>query len=300
MQPITRSLVANCMPTRPQNAHKGTFGRVLVVAGSRMMCGAGFLCAQSALRVGAGLVYWALPQEMQPAFAAALPEVITCPLPSNQAGELDVCGQEILEAYLQRFSPSLVVLGPGLGQSPLVERLLRTLRLPMIVDADALHVLARMPDISLQAPVIFTPHPGEMAHLLGTTIANTPQTRQAQAFQWTQRHAGVCVLKGKDTLVALARAGEVEVWQNTTGGVALAKAGSGDVLAGVIAGLWAQLGTAQGFTQDTALQAALSGVYIHGLAGDVAAKKLGPFSVLARDTVNFLAAAIQQVLQEGK
>ena len=298
MPPITRSVVTRLLPVRAENSHKGTFGRVLVIAGSRTMCGAGLLCAKSALRAGAGLVYWALPQEMQPSFAAVLPEAITCPLPQNEAGELDACGQETLETYLDRFSPSVVVLGPGLGQSPLVERLLRTLRLPMVIDADALNVLARMADFSLQAPVIFTPHPGEMARLLNTTIAHTPQTRQAQVEQWVQHHAGVCVLKGKDTLVA--RAGRADVWQNTTGSVALAKAGSGDVLAGVIAGLWAQLGTAQGFTEDTALQAAQGGVYIHGLAGELAAQQLTDYGVLASDTADYVPAAIKKILQEEK
>ena len=298
MQPITQALVHEWLPTRAQTAHKGDFGRVLIVAGSRTMCGAGFLCAKSALTAGAGLVYWALPQSMQPAFAAALPEAITLPLPETPEGEINASAWELLPEICAQFKPSLLVVGPGMGHSPLLPLLLQNISLPLIVDADALNALAREPGWHStwphERPAIFTPHAMEMARLLNSPVA-TETTRHIQVQKLAQLTNGVCLLKGERTLVCNGK----ELLENTTGGPALAKGGAGDVLGGMIAGLWAQLGTAEGFSTHTALKAAACGVYLHGLSGDLATHDKGPYSVLATDVLHYIAHAFVAVL-EGK
>ncbi len=303
MHPITQELVKSWLPVRRAEAHKGCFGRVLVVAGSRRMCGAGLLCAKSVLAAGAGLVYWALPARMQPSFAAALPEAITLPLPENEQGEIAASAWEIFPEICARYNPSLIVVGPGMGQSPLLPLLLSNSALPLIVDADALNVLSRQTGWHTswpkERPAIFTPHAMEMARLLGESVAQEESARQAQVTKLAQLTSGVCLLKGPHTLVAAHTAQEGSLFQNTTGTVALAKAGSGDVLSGLIAGLWAQLGTAEGFSIATALKAGVCGVYLHGLAGEIAAQFKGTYSVLAGDTLAEIAKAFKRV-QEGK
>ena len=299
MQPITQALVHEWLPMRAQAAHKGHFGRVLVVAGSRTMCGAGLLCAKSALASGAGLVYWAIAKSMQPAFAAALPEAITLPLPENADGEIDESAWELLPEICAQLKPSLLVVGPGMGQSPLLPLVLQNISLPLIVDADALNALARQPGWHStwpqERPAIFTPHAAEMARLLNSPVATDNAARRAYVEKLAELTGGVCLLKGEHTLVS----NQKELFENTTGGPALAKGGAGDVLAGMIAGLWAQLGSQQGFSVHTALQAAASGVYLHGLAGDLAAQDKGPYSVLAQDIISYIPRAFVNVL-EGK
>lgn len=293
MNKLNASHIAEWLPQRALTAHKGTFGRVLVVAGSRQMCGAGFLCAKSALAAGAGLVAWALPASMQPAFAAALPEVITCPLTENSEGLL--ASQEELFSFYNQFKPSLVVFGPGMGNSPVLIGLLEKMNVPAVVDADGLNALARLSlSWPKERPAVFTPHPGEMARLLKTDIAREANERLAQVRALADKTGAVAILKGHNSLVACGE----EIFENTTGGPALAKAGCGDVLSGLVAGLWAQLGAINGWNNQTALRAALCGVYLHGLAGDLAAKQKTDFCVLATDVLAFISQAIQIVLKE--
>lgn len=299
MKKITRAVVSHLLPGRAPEAHKGNFGRVLVIAGSRGMCGAGLLCAKSALCAGAGLVYWALPQTMQPAFAAALPEAITLALPETKSGEIAASAWTALKALIEQVRPSVVVVGPGLKNSPLVKRLFGALHLPLIIDADGLNQLAMLTPKKFSQPVIFTPHPGEMARLLKDKIALSPAERQVQLKQFLQLRGGVCVLKGHHTLVGTLSKKTPEIWENTSGSVALAKGGSGDVLSGIIAGLWAQLGIASNFSQ-TALTAALCAVYVHGVAGELAAQEKSVYGVLASDTVSQIGPAMKQILQENK
>ncbi len=300
MKQITRETFRSLLPKRPRQAHKGSFGRVLVVAGSRTMCGAGLLCAKSALRAGAGMVFWALPESMQPSFAAALPEAITLPMPQNRRGEIEADAFYVLQEFIRQRQPSVMVLGPGMGESPLLRPMLEQGTLPLVADADALNALARQPGWEKtwprQRPCVFTPHPGEMARLLGTRTALDEADRREQAEMLCQLTGSVSILKGAGTLVCAQTDGQIQMWQNTTGGPALAKAGSGDVLSGVIAGLWAQLGSAEGLNAQTACKAALCGVYLHGLAGDLAALKRTDYGVLAGDTADFIPQAFLEAL----
>ena len=246
------------------------------------------------------MVFWALPESMQPAFAAALPEAITLPMPQNLRGEIAPEAFDLLSDFIRLRQPSLMVLGPGMGESPLLPRVLTQGTLPLVADADALNALARQNGWDQtwprQRPCIFTPHPGEMARLLGTRTATDETTRKEQAEMLCQLTGSISILKGAGTLVCAQREGQLYLWQNTTGGPALAKAGSGDVLSGVIAGLWAQLGTAEGFNTQTALKAALCGVYLHGLAGDLAAVKRTDYGVLAGDTADYIPQALLETL----
>ncbi len=299
MDKITREEVISLFPPRAPRAHKGAFGRVLVVAGSRQMCGAGLLCAKSALRVGAGLVYWALPKSMQPSFAAALPEVITLPLPENERGEIALAAWPVLTDFIAKQHPALAVVGMGMQGSPLLPKLLQEIQLPLVVDADGLNAISRMSSFQFKQPAIVTPHPGEIARLLNTALVVDESFRILQAAQLSDQTNAVCVLKGPDTIVAVSDEGKLNSWQNPTGGSALAKGGSGDVLSGVIAGIWVQF-AAQGLTLKNGLQAAKCAVYVHGLAGDLAAEKLSDYGVLASDTLSYLPMAIRQVLQEKK
>lgn len=303
MQPITQAQVKKWLPVRDANAHKGCFGRVLVIAGSRGMCGAGFLCAKSALAAGAGLVYWALPASMQPAFAAALPEVITLPLPEDEHGQIDASAWELFPDICVRCNPSLVIAGPGMGQSLLLPLLIDNCSLPLVLDADGLNALSaqtawhtRWP---ANRPAVLTPHAAEMARLLGTSPATQEPLRLNQVTQLAQLTQSACLLKGPRTLVAAEFDTNLHVVENTTGTVALAKAGSGDVLGGLIAGLWAQLGSAQGFSVHSAYQASVCGVYLHGLAGELAAGSKGIYSVLASDTLACVPGAFRQVQEDA-
>ena len=300
MKTLTQEQVLSRLPRRPLSAHKGTFGKVLVIAGSRTMCGAGYLCALSALSVGAGMVFWALPKSMQPSFAAVLPEVITLPLPETDTGEISAEAWSILKDFSEQKKPSLAVIGPGMGKSPLFSLLMEKPFLPLVIDADALNWLSVHPEkFPLEGfPAVLTPHPGEMARLLGLTGDFLAPERPDLLKKLIVKTGGICLLKGRNTLVGAELGGELMIWQNTTGGPSLAKAGSGDVLSGIIAGLWAQTGTLSGcFNKETALQAALAGVYIHGLAGDLAAREQTEYGVLARSLVQKIPFAMKEILR---
>ena len=295
MKKITRKEVKKAFPVRPAGANKGSFGRVLVVAGSSYMTGAAVLCAKSALKAGAGLVTLALPESRQQIAAAAVPEMITVPLPETE-GLINLHALPVLNYYIKTAKPSLAVIGPGLGASSAAVPFMKQCGLPLVADADALNRLAASGLDAVfprREPGILTPHPGEMGRLLQEPVARNEQARLHQVQTLFGRTGAVSLIKGHGTLVY---AGE-ETWQNTTGGAALAKAGSGDVLCGLIAGLWAQLGMANGFDTQSAFQAALCGVYLHGLCGDLAAKELTDTCVLAGELLNFLPAAIKKTIK---
>jgi NAD(P)H-hydrate epimerase len=253
--------VQGWLPPRPESAHKGSFGHLLVVAGSRGLSGAALLCARGALRSGAGLVSLASLDQLQPIFAAALPEAMTIPLPSAN----EVCmGKADLNSILAAITgKSAAVIGPGLGQAPvtgeLVAALYRQLEIPLLVDADGLNLLAgRKMDLGdAPAPRVLTPHPGEMSRLTGLSVAEIQADRLGVAREFAFHHKIYLVLKGNGTVIA-APDGRLAV--NSTGNPLLATGGSGDVLAGLIGGL-----LAQGLS---AWQSAGLGVFVHGQAAD--------------------------------
>ncbi len=270
---------------RPADSNKGMFGRVLVVAGSRGMAGAGVLCASAALRGGAGLVTLAVPEEILPQVAAANPCYLTAPLPQDQDGRLSDLAEIPLQDLLQ--SNTVVALGPGLGRSSAISTLVSAMltkgNKPLVLDADGLNALGSQtgPLRGRPAPVILTPHPGEFARLLGRDVATVQADRQGLAVQFAADHGLVIVLKGHGSVITDGR----RVYQNRTGNPGMATGGTGDVLTGLIAAL---LG--QGLEPFAAAQL---GVFLHGLAGDLARDELGEVSLIASDLLQYLPQAIR-------
>ena len=293
---LTKALIKSFLPKRPRAAHKGTFGRVLIVAGSANMSGAGVLCARGVLQTGAGLVCLALPKSRQCVAAAAVPESLTLGLPETN-GVISVRAVSVLIKFIHEFKPAVVLIGPGLSNAPFIIAFLKKLTVPVVLDADALNALARHKNwaslLPKNIPAILTPHPGEMERLLNTKVGQNENARATCACQLSQLTCGVSVLKGFHTAITDGKT----VYINPTGGPALSKAGSGDTLGGFIAGLWAQLGLAAGFNKKSALKAAAAGVYLHGLCGDLAAKKLTDRCVLASDVAGQLPRAMKRILR---
>lgn len=282
---MERVLTMPVLEPRAADAHKGTYGRVLVVAGSRGMSGAAVLCAGAALRSGAGLVRVATPEGVWPQVAAANPCYMTAPLPQDAAGLLADSAEADLLSLAQ--ANDVVAVGPGLGRSPaittLVTALLERARVPMVLDADGINAMQGHTDRlrNRPAPLVLTPHPGEFAGLLGCDTATIQAQRQEQAFRFAAEHRLVLVLKGHGTLVTDGQ----RLFQNTTGNPGMATGGTGDVLTGVIAAL-----LAQGLEPFAAAQ---FGVHVHGMAGDLARDEVGEVSLLAADVLRFLPRAFR-------
>lgn len=278
--------IRELLPGRSPVAHKGTCGTVLVVGGSRRYPGAPFLAAEAALRVGAGLVAVACPAEIRFAPAAGLREVLTLPLPSPRG----ILEPGDLEAFLP-LDPRVraLCLGPGLGEAESVHKAIRELvaktALPVVLDADALRAIAGQGP--LRAGGVLTPHPGEMAALTGLPVAELEADRVGHALRCAREYRAVVVMKGAPTIVA-EPCGE-RYWINTTGGPVLAQGGTGDVLAGALAGFLAQ-GLGPG-------EAARAAVYLHGLAGERCALEIGPRGVLAGEVAQALPGVLARALE---
>jgi NAD(P)H-hydrate epimerase len=290
---ITSAWVRDALPKRPMNSHKGTFGRVLVVAGSARYIGAAYLACEAAARVGAGLVTLAIPESLQPMLAAKLTETTYLPLPEKD-GLLSMEASEIILSEAANYQALLV--GCGLGQGSDVARLLRQTLLtsrypgtPMVLDADALNIMSTIPEwwMGLNWQTVLTPHPGEMSRLTGMTTEEINATRlnttRDRAVQWNKSVA----LKGAYTVVSSPQ-GYARVSPFANPG--LASAGTGDVLAGATAGL-----LAQGLSTFDAVSCA---VYIHGAVGEQVRLVMGDTGMLASDLLTRLPIVIKQV-KEG-
>jgi ADP-dependent NAD(P)H-hydrate dehydratase len=277
---------------RPRDSHKGRFGTVLVVAGSRGMAGAAALCGAAALRSGAGLVRVATSAEVQPVVASFEPCYMTYPLPCDEAGLIDFGrARPSLEGLIE--PASVVAVGPGLGQSPgtrdLVRFLIEQTDKPLIIDADALNLLVGQTELlaALKRPAIITPHPGEFARLAGKTVAEVQANRVAMAAAMAAAaQTLVVVLKGSETVVTDGR----RYYVNATGNPGMASGGTGDVLTGVIAALLAQ--------KLPPFEAAQLGVFIHGLAGDIARDHHGEVGMIAGDIVDALPDAFAHAMPD--
>jgi len=288
----TREDVWPLLEPRHPESHKGDFGRLLVIGGSLGRSGAAALVAHAALRSGAGLVTAATTASAQPILAGHLPEMMTEALPENQ-GAVALAALPIVRDLMQRAD--VIALGPGLSTSEETMQFVRGVVAetghPVVLDADGLNAFAgRAADLTRgDRLLILTPHPGEMARLL-TTESKKVTAEQVQADRVTiardfaRAHGCYLVLKGYRTVVASP---DGEIWINPTGNPGMATAGSGDVLAGVIAGL---LG--QGLSP---LDACRVGVFLHGLAGDLAAEEVGEVPLMAGDLIAWLPAAFEEV-----
>ncbi|MCI0585628.1 MAG: NAD(P)H-hydrate dehydratase [Planctomycetes bacterium] len=271
------------LPVRPLDSHKGDYGRVLVVAGSVGMAGAAALCADSALRCGAGCVHLALPEPLAPVLAVKTTCPTLLPLPATPRGAIAPSAAPPLLDLSTRCDAAAI--GPGLstddGPAALLHTLLPGLRIPVVLDADALTLIG--PEhgrlSARPAPTVLTPHPGEMSRLTGTSSPEIKADREKFAVALARRTRGVVCLKGRATVVTDG----AKIYRNQTGNPGMATGGSGDVLTGAIGAF-----LARGLP---AFDAAVLGVYLHGLAGDLAALRVGFESLIATDLLESLPEA---------
>jgi hydroxyethylthiazole kinase-like uncharacterized protein yjeF len=290
--------VAEQLPARPDDAHKGTFGRLLVVAGSPEYSGAALLVGLGAMRAGAGLVCLAAPESVLGRLVGVVPELTMLPLPEEAPGLAGPGGWRKLSAELAGYDA--MVIGPGLGRQVMVLRRVRSLLAgvsrPVVVDADGLNALAELDRWwrPLRVPHILTPHPLEFARLrrdpaVGEAAAGDDAARGALAIDAAALWQQIVVLKGARTVIA---APDGRVARSDVATPALATAGSGDVLAGVIGGLLAQ---GAGPTE-----AALWGVYTHALAGEAAARDLGDDGMVASDLLSRLPNVLRDLRRRSE
>jgi NAD(P)H-hydrate epimerase len=277
---------------RPRDAHKGLYGRVLVVAGSVGMSGAAVLAGSAALRGGAGIVQVAVAEPILPTVAAGQPCYLTAPLPADGRGRLSRAAVAALEPLVE--AASAVVVGPGLGSSDdvaaVVCALLENCRLPMVLDADGLNSIAGRTGVlkGNKGPRVLTPHPGEFGRLLGSTAAAVQADRRREATAFAREHGVVLLLKGADTIVTDGS----RAYVNTTGNPGMATGGMGDVLSGLLGALLAS-------KELPPFEATVLGAYLHGLAGDLACFHKGEAALIATDVLDHLADAFRSRARAG-
>ncbi|MCL1835851.1 MAG: NAD(P)H-hydrate dehydratase [Oscillospiraceae bacterium] len=272
------------LPKRRHDSHKGDYGRCLIAAGSVGYTGAPALSARAATKSGAGLVYLGVPESVYNIMAVKCDEEMPFPLPCDKNGRLAAnAASELLHRAAQCEA---FLIGPGLGKSPeiaeLVSSIIGIIKTPTIIDADGLNAIAGSRGVleSASCPLILTPHPGEFARL---AQALAPGGRLTAARSFAKANNCVLVLKGHRTITALP---DGSAYINTTGGPAMAKGGSGDALAGMIASFICQ--------KFTLKDAAITAVYLHGLAGDLCAGEIGEYSVTASDIIAMIPKAIRE------
>jgi len=272
---------------RAPETQKGDVGHVFVVAGSVGLSGAAALCSVGALRTGAGLVTLGIPERLHDLMASKLTEVMTKPLPETKAGSLSLQALPEILTFTERVD--VIALGPGLSQQAqtkqLVQQVLPKLAKPCVLDADGLNAIAEDLQVLKRRvhPLVLTPHPGEMARLITLSAQDVQRDRERIAKEFAKRYGLVVVLKGHKTAVANV---DGQLYVNETGNPGMASGGFGDVLTGMIAAL-----AGQGLA---VFDAARLGVYLHGLAGDLAADEVGPVGLIASDLLDRIPAAIEQ------
>ncbi|MHC4440967.1 MAG: NAD(P)H-hydrate dehydratase [Planctomycetota bacterium] len=306
-----RTQIVPQLKPRSANAHKGDFGRVLVIGGSRGMIGAPALAGLSALRSGAGLVTIAVPESIQPSVITLCPCATSIPLPETDTGQIDPAASRrlfknlgLLEAEGPGVPPDVIIAGPGVGMGPaeygaqfweLINAFRNGPLIPAVIDADALNLIRRSSSDTnpgwnnqYHFRTVITPHPGELAGMQGVTTREIQDDREGYAIRTARAmsaendqedYTTVVVLKGDKTVVT---DGDT-IYINRTGNSGMATGGSGDVLSGTITAL-----IGQGMNT---MEAAILGVNLHGLAGDIAAKKTGLVSLIATDIIDALPQA---------
>jgi NAD(P)H-hydrate epimerase len=296
VEEITRELAASLLPPRPLASNKGTYGRSLIVGGSKNFVGAAYLATAAAAASGTGIATLAAPRSVAEIIASRLAEATYVPLVESEPGAPDpeVAGRQILQAC-ERVTAMLI--GPGLGQTPYIGPMLRRLLagplpdIPIVFDADGLNALAKMRGWweQLRRPAVITPHPGEMSRLLETTVEEVQKDRLAVARAAASKFGCVVILKGACTVVANpdGRA-RISPWANA----GMATGGTGDVLAGVVVSLLSQ-GVGP-------FDAATLAVYAHGLAGDLSRRRLGESAMVAGDVLADLPLAIRELEAAGR
>ena len=272
------------MPKRKERSSKGDYGRVLCICGSIGMSGAAYLCAKACYRTGAGIVEIFTPEENRIILQSSLPEAIVTAYTEENATEL-------LLTSIQKAT--CIVAGCGLSVTPFSRKLLSTLlhnidttEKPLILDADALNLISKNPSFLKHIKgTVITPHPLEFSRLSNNSVEDILSSPDTLAHQYTRKYSLICVLKDHNTVVT---DGFDRLYVNNTGNNGMSTAGSGDVLAGIIAGLVAQ-------SQKSTIEIAALGVYIHGLCGDIAARRLSEYSLMASDIIDALPIVLNNI-----
>lgn len=283
-------LVSRLIPVRRPDSHKGDYGRVMILTGSTGMTGCGYLSSMAALRCGAGLVYTAVPASLAPIYGAATVEPIVLPLEDGGRGCLSAHSAGQILKHMEGMN--VAAIGPGLTASDdirlIVEQIIENSSIPLVLDADALNSISGNPAIlkKLKAAAVITPHPGEMARLTGLGISDIKKDRIGTASRFAAEYGVTVVLKGSRTVTAIP---DGRIFINPTGNAGMATAGAGDVLTGTIAGL-----AAQGVS---ICDAAVAGVFMHGLAGDNAAGSLGMHGIVAGDILLRMPHIIKELTE---
>lgn len=285
---LTEKDMRELIPSRPEESHKGSFGHVLVIAGSIGKGGAAAMTALACLRSGAGLVSLAVPESVQPIVAAKVTEVMTSPLAETAEKSIALSAMEEIVGLAR--DKEVVAIGPGLTThketTEMIRQLISEIMVPIVVDADAINALEGHLDVlrDRKFPTILTPHPKEMERLIGKSSADVQRDRIGMARSFAMAHGVYLVLKGAHTVIAEPSGG---AHISPTGNPGMATAGTGDALTGIIAGLIAQ-------KMDISAAVQL-GVYLHGLAGDMAAKEVGMVGMIAGDLISRIPATIRHL-----
>jgi ADP-dependent NAD(P)H-hydrate dehydratase / NAD(P)H-hydrate epimerase len=286
---ITAREVAPLIGPRPPAANKGSFGHVLVLGGSLGKSGAAAMAGMAALRAGAGLSTVATAKSVLASVAGFHPELMTEPLPETRAQSISVAALARAETLVK--GKTVLALGPGVSRNPetakFVRGILKKSKLPTVLDADGLNAFeGHAGELKRKTgALVLTPHPGEMARLIASTVPAVQHDRLNVARTFAQQHGLILVLKGHRTLIAQP---DGTVWVNTTGNPGMATGGTGDILTGMVAGLIAQY-------PDRVAAAVIAAVHLHGLAGDVARESMGEQSLIATDLLTALPEAFRRV-----
>jgi NAD(P)H-hydrate epimerase len=277
--------IAPLIGPRPRASNKGNYGHVLVVGGSLGKAGAAGMAGISVLRVGAGLSTVATAESVLSTVASFHPEIMTEPLPETDQGSIALSGLNAIQALAK--GKTVIAVGPGISRVPetsqLVRDLVKNAHEPVVLDADGLNAFeGKAAELQgRENPIVITPHPGEMARLLGSTVPAVQRHRINVARTFAREHSLIVVLKGHRTLIARP---DGEIWVNTTGNPGMATGGTGDILTGMVSGMIAQ-------HREQIFEAVVAAVYLHGLAGDIAREHLGEHSLIATDLLTYLPRA---------
>lgn len=288
---MINSDIVNLLPSREKNSHKGSYGRVGIMAGSTGMTGAPYLTSQSALRTGSGLVYTMVPKSLEAIMSIKLTEAIIKPMEDMGKGYFV---KEALAHILKGIKNlDALAIGPGMGvdrdRLHIIKEIIKNYKKPMVLDADAINSLAMDPEVLLNrnSPMVLTPHPGELGRFLNKTIDEIQENRIFYSKYTSEKYNVVVVLKGHKTVVASPKG---DIYINNTGNPGMATAGSGDVLTGIILSL-----IGQGIEL---LDATKLGVFTHGLAGDLAKESKGEYGLIARDILEKIPMSMETILKD--
>jgi len=288
---LSSESVADILAPRYEDTNKGTYGHLFILAGSAGKSGAAALAALGAQRSGAGLVTVGVPRSLNPIMEQKTTEAMTEPLPETDMETLGtVSVKRVLE--IMKGKKTALAIGPGISTTDetreFLYEIIRNSNLPMVIDADALTLVAENPEIlkEAKAPIVLTPHPGEMSRLAGISTQEVQDDRIGVSLDFSAKYNVYLVLKGARSIISTP---EGEIFINTTGNAGMASGGMGDVLTGIIGGFLAQ--------RLDPLEACVLGVFAHGLAGDLVARENGEAGMIARDVANSLPHAIKEIPQ---